>query len=129
MNESACLLTDAKRVGFDGGSKCGCYWLDDSKVDWGGGLIQLKRWMEGNAAGRVVKIANPFWFPPSAYGIGAEREEIPEQGGPVPGLHAVSATLVARIPAYPGASDWLRKVAPVAVVGHELYIYDIPASR
>lgn len=36
MNESACLLTDAKRVGFDGGSKCG-YWLDDSNVDWGAG--------------------------------------------------------------------------------------------
>jgi hypothetical protein len=86
--------------------------------------------MDSNAAGRVVKLANPFWFPPSAYGIQAEREEIPAQGGPTPGLHAVSATLVARIPSYPGATaDWLRKVVPVAMVGHELYIYDIPPSR
>jgi SEC-C motif/Dolichyl-phosphate-mannose-protein mannosyltransferase len=129
MNESACLLTDAQRVGFDGGSKCGYYWLDDSNVDWGGGLKQLKRWMDVNAGGRTIKVANPFWFPPSAYGIAAEAENIPEQGDPVPGLHAVSASLVARIPTYPGASDWLRRIPPVAVVGHGLYIYDIPAPQ
>jgi hypothetical protein len=129
MNESACLLTDAKRIGFDGGSKCGYYWLDDSNVDWGGGLKQLKSWMDVNARGRTILLANPFpWFPPSAYGIAAEIEDIPEYGGPIPGLHAVSASLVARIPAFPGANDWLRRITPVAVVGHELYIYDIPAS-
>jgi hypothetical protein len=129
MNESACLLTDAKRLGFDGGSKCGFYWLDDSNVDWGGGLKQLKSWMDVNARGRAIMLANSYpWFPPSAYGIVAEIGDIPEKGDPIPGLHAVSASLVARIPVSPGANDWLRRITPMAVVGHELYIYDIPAS-
>jgi hypothetical protein len=38
----------------------------------------------------------------------------------------VSASSVARIPAIRGASDWLRRTPTVAVVGHALYIYDIP---
>jgi hypothetical protein len=85
--------------------------------------------MDISASGRTLKLANPFWFPPSAYGIAAEAENILEQGEPIPGLHAVSASLIARIPTYPGANDWLRRIPPVAVVGHGLYIYDIPAPQ
>jgi hypothetical protein len=35
---------------------------------------------------------------------------------------------VARIPAFPRASDWLRRIQPIAIVGHSLYVYDIPPT-
>jgi hypothetical protein len=38
--------------------------------------------------------------------------------------------MVARIPVMggtvsPGAGSWLRRMAPVAIVGHAFYIYDV----
>jgi hypothetical protein len=128
FNESACLLADPSQLGFDGGSRCGTYWLDDSNVDWGGGLKQLKQWLDVNAKGRDARIANPYNFPSSAYGIKGEEEEFPQTTAPPPGLHAVSAMLVARIPVYPRTSDWLWRTKPNAIVGHGIYIYDVPPS-
>ena len=48
---------------------------------------------------------------------------------PAPGLYAVSAHMVARMSAMaatlPQADPWLRRLTPVAVVGHAFYIYDV----
>ena len=49
---------------------------------------------------------------------------------PAPGLYAVSAQLVARIPAMgasmtPAAGAWLQRMTPVAIVGHAIYIYEV----
>jgi hypothetical protein len=41
---------------------------------------------------------------------------------PAPGLYAVSAHYVARVPA-----EWL-KWPPAAIVGHALYVFDIAAK-
>jgi hypothetical protein len=128
FNEAACLLTQPGQIGLDGGSRCGPAWLDDSNVDWGQGLKQLKTWLGRNAAGRQVKLAMSFSFPPEAYGINCQRLKVDDLvREPGPGLYAVSAHLVARIPALSGASDWLQRMQPVAIVGHALYIYDIPS--
>lgn len=129
FNEGACLLTQPGRIGWDGGSRCGPEWLDDSNVDWGQGLKQLKTWLDRNSAGRPVKLALTGSYPPEAYGIhGQTLQPVDLMQEPGPGLYAVSAHLVARIPATSGASGWLRRMRPVAVVGHALYVYDIPAS-
>jgi hypothetical protein len=45
---------------------------------------------------------------------------------PLSGLYVVSASVIARVQGIPGASDWLRRTPTVAVVGHALYVYDIP---
>jgi hypothetical protein len=45
---------------------------------------------------------------------------------PLSGLYVVTASSVARIPAVRGASQWLRQTPTVAVVGHALYVYDVP---
>jgi hypothetical protein len=128
FNESACLLSQPSRIGWDGGSRCGIAWLDDSNLDWGQGLKQLKGWLDSHAAGRNLNLAMLSEFPAEAYGIKARRlQDIDLLREPSPGLYAVSAHLVARIPAMPGASDWLQRVQPSAIVGHSIYVYDIPA--
>jgi hypothetical protein len=130
FNEGACLLTQPSRIGLDGGSRCGPAWLDDSNVDWGQGLKQLKIWLDRNAPGRQVKLAITAQFPPEAYRIKAQRLDSTDLvQEPAPGLYAVSAHLVARIPAFRGASDWLKRMQPRAIVGHAFYIYDIPTRQ
>ena len=127
FNESACLLTDPGKLGLDGGSKCGVYWLDDSNVDWGQGYKQLRAWLGSHEKGRAIRLATPFAFPPEAYGIKSDKAEPMELATrPRAGeLYVVSATDVARVPAVPGATDWLRRDF-TAVIGHALYVYDIP---
>jgi hypothetical protein len=49
---------------------------------------------------------------------------------PAPGWYAVSAHLVGRIPTVgekfqQGGGAWLRRIAPVAIVGHAVYIYEV----
>ncbi len=127
FNESACLLSDPGKIGIDGGSRCGIYWLDDSNVDWGQGLKQLKSWLDRNAPGKTIQYSSDYAFPTSAYGISSVKAKLTDLATrPGPGLYVVSASIVARIPAIQGASDWLRRYPPKAVVGHALYVYDVP---
>lgn len=125
FNEAACALAKPGQIGLDGGSRCGVSWLDDSNVDWGQGLRELKAWLDSHAPNRPVKLATTYIFPAEAYGIACEHIDVPTlMKEPQPGLYAVSAHLVARVPLY-GGSDWLRRRKPTAIVGHSLYIYDI----
>jgi len=133
FNEAACLAHPA-RIGWDGGTRCGPEWLDDSNVDWGQGLQQLKNWMANHGRGRPLRLAYFGSFPPDVYGLPNAKNEVQELAThvhPDAGLYAVSANYVARIPALaaresPGATHWLAYTQPVAIVGHSIYIYDIP---
>ncbi len=132
FNEAACVLDDPTKLGLDGGSRCGPTWLDDSNVDWGQGLKQLEAWLDRNAPGREVRLGYFGTVPPEAYGI--HSIPISDQDiltGKTPGLYAVSAHIVASTPAVAkqtlgGGAEWLRRTAPVAIVGHAYYIFDIP---
>jgi hypothetical protein len=131
FNEMACLLEKPGQIGWDGGSRCGPLWLDDSNVDWGQGLKQLRSWMDRHGNVPTVRLAYPGAFPPDAYGLRYEKflthELMPE---PSPGWYAVSAHLVARIPTVgekfqQGGGAWLRRIAPVDIAGHAFYIYQV----
>jgi hypothetical protein len=131
FNEAACLLESPGRIGWDGGSRCGPLWLDDSNVDWGQGLKQLRTWMNLHGNGRTVRLAYFGTYPPEGYGLKFEKLEagelLPE---PSPGLYAVSAQLIARLPVVgstltPGGASWMRRIAPVDIVGHAFYMYDV----
>jgi hypothetical protein len=98
-----------------GGPRNGPSWLDDSNVDWGQGLKQLKEYVKD----RPFKLAYFGSFPPSGYGLNAEAVDLTK--APTPGLYVVSAHFVARTPAV-----WLRH--PTAIVGHALYVYEIGAN-
>jgi hypothetical protein len=129
FNETACLLTQPGKIGLDGGSRCGVEWLDDSNVDWGQGLKELKSWLARNDPGRGVNVAIFTAFPPEMYGIRGQLLK-PEDLGhpPQPGLYAVSQHLVARVPGYLKGAEWLRSTKPVAIVGHAFWVYDIPGK-
>jgi hypothetical protein len=135
FNESACLLSDPGKLGLDGGSRCGIAWLDDSNVDWGEGLKQLQSWMTRNARGRTALLAYFGSFPPAAYD--SPVEQIDENSlwfQPKPGLYAVSAHLVAHqsVAAHRGRApgdEWMVRTRPTAIVGHCLYIFDIPEPQ
>jgi hypothetical protein len=132
FNESACLLRDPGRLGLDGGSQCGTAWLDDSNLDWGQGLKQLKVWLDKHAPGRTIRLSTIYGFPPEAYGIRSQPADHGEiMYGPTPGLYVVSAHVVTHVSAMgekygTGAGQWLRRTPPAAIVGHSLYVYDIP---
>jgi hypothetical protein len=122
FNEAACLLTQPAKIGWDGGTACGPRWLDDSNVDWGQGLVQLSAWLKAHPDTRTLRMAYFGSFPPEGYGIASEPAVIREDDQlPAPGLYAISANRVARI-----GDAWPAATTPTAIVGHALYIYDIP---
>jgi hypothetical protein len=131
FNETACLLSDPGKIGLDGGTRCGPLWLDDSNVDWGEGLKQLRVWWNEHAAKRPLRLAYFGSFPPEAYGLAVENVSVDElMKPPAPGLYAVSAHYVAHMAAVSekygdGGGQWMRRTPPIAIVGHCLYIYDI----
>jgi hypothetical protein len=126
FNEAACALRQPDQIGVDGGTRCGPLWLDDSNVDWGQGFKQLKTWLDRNAKGRTIRVISLFGFPPEAYDIPTEAMSGREVTDRPHGLSAVSAHVVARMHARSQVRNWLQTAQPVAIVGHALYIYDLP---
>jgi hypothetical protein len=130
FNESACLLESPSQIGWDGGSRCGALWLDDSNVDWGQGIKQLHTWLDLHANGRTVKLTYFGFYPPEDYGLKYQKADAGTLfASPEPGLYAVSANWKGRLPAMaatmsPGGAAWLRN-PPTAIVGHAFYIYDV----
>lgn len=127
FNESACLLTQPTNVGLDGGTRCGYEWLDDSNVDNGEGLKEVRSWIHQNAQGKKVYLGLFGSIPPSTYGIqqGSEDYSTVLQGN-APGLYVVSANFLARAhpgPGYQGGS-WLLHAKPIAFVHHTFFIYE-----
>jgi len=119
FNEAACLTTNPPAIGLDGGTRCGPLWLDDSNVDWGQSLKQVKDWLDRNAHGERVHLAYFGSMPPSAYGLNAAPVGPDDLArAPEAGIYVVSAHFVARAPV-----PWLR--TPMAIVGHSMYVYRI----
>ena len=117
FNEAACLTTHPAAVGLDGGTRCGPLWLDDSNVDWGQSLKQVKEWVDRNAPGQPVHLAYFGSMPPAAYGLRVEPLPLEQLAGDPPaGISIVSAHFVAR-----GRAAWLRK--PTEIIGHAMYVY------
>jgi Dolichyl-phosphate-mannose-protein mannosyltransferase len=118
FNESACLFWDPAQVGLDGGTRCGPRWLDDSNVDWGQGLKQLRGWLDSHAIREPIRFAYFGSFPPQNYGIQFTQPAVSAQ--PAPGVYAVSAHFLPRAAA---AGTWFSSTEPTAIVGHAIYVY------
>jgi Dolichyl-phosphate-mannose-protein mannosyltransferase len=114
-----------------GGSSHGIEWLDDSNVDWGQDLIQLRTFL---AARRITdaKITGMALYEPGMYRIPGEvlspgaAVRALGSASPPPGIYAVSvhvlnrAKLVADL-----AVDPLKDRVPLAVLGHTIYVFDL----
>jgi hypothetical protein len=126
FNEAACLPDHAKRIGLDGGSRCGSDWLADSNVDWGQCLPQLKAWLDKNLPGTTVHMGYFGTYPPQDYGIKFETMKFRFPAGPPPGVYVISANNVANWGRY-DVFFWMRS-EPDAVVAHtySVFRYDRP---
>jgi hypothetical protein len=135
FNEMACLLSDPGKTGLDGGARCGYLWLDDSNVDWGQSLNQLKDWLARHPPSGVLRFAYFGSVRPEHLGIEAVRVTVEDlQRGPSPGTYALSAHILARAIGRlrarhgDGPDNWLLHLRPTAIVGHAYYIYDVPSA-
>lgn len=108
-------------------------WLADSNLDWGQELRDLRAYMTEHGI-RRVRLAYFGRVAPEVYGI---DYELP-RGRLEPGTYAVSATFLAGIPYFlwdhgtvyeapPNAFALFRRHAPRAVLGHSLFVYELPA--
>jgi hypothetical protein len=114
-----------------GGADNGMEWLSDSNLDWGQGLIQLRRFLEEQ------KISDYAYFyfgtaDPEYYGIRGRRiEGFDFVIRPTRGVVIMSSHLVTRARDVldrvfgNGPLNWLRRQEPVHIVGHAYYVYEI----
>ena len=113
-----------------GGIRRGPWLLDDSNLDWGGGLKRLRGWMAETGT-ESVRLLYPWNGSPDYYGI--RHEPVTAQDwlvAPRPGVYAISpqALVSGRLMAREkGArSDWLDRYEPVDRLGGAFWIYRFP---
>lgn len=115
-----------------GGSSNGIEWLDDSNVDWGQDLPLLAEWLHENDV-RDATIVPMALYDPALYGVQGRvappHEVLPtlSSSDPELGVYAVSAHLLTRV-RWGGEPeiDPLRDLEPRAVLGHSIYVFDVP---
>jgi Dolichyl-phosphate-mannose-protein mannosyltransferase len=114
-----------------GGADNGMEWLSDSNLDWGQGLIQLRQFLEDQ---QITDYAY-FYFgtaDPEYYGIRGRRIEgfdfaiHPTRGVVIMSSHLVTRARDVLDRAFGnGPLNWLRHEAPLHIVGHAYYVYEI----
>jgi hypothetical protein len=114
-----------------GGSAHSVEWLDNSNVDWGQGLIQLRDYLQANQ----IQDYAFFYFgagDPAHYGIRGRRiTDFNFIVQPTYGTVILSAHGIPRARSIldnvfgNGPLNWLRHTKPLAIVGHAYYVYEI----
>jgi len=113
-----------------GGSSGGLRWLDDSNVDWGQGLIQLRAYLREHPVERY-HLCCFGCFEPKQYAIDGEPIWISGLISPPRGTLILSAHCIARARPWlaemydDGPGNWLAHTVPKAIVGHAYYVYDL----
>ncbi len=114
-----------------GGPENGIEWLDNSNVDWGQGLKQLKAYLQSH---RIEDYAYCYFGTgrPQFYGITGRRiTDMDFFVRPTRGLVILSAQCIPRgrnvLDKVFGENplNWLRHQKPVTIVGHAYYVYEI----
>jgi hypothetical protein len=121
-----CALCAWQVVEFASIRPTGIAWLDDSNVDWGQGLVQLRDYLDTN----LVEHCHLCYFgnlDPGLYGIrGRLTWHDFLLAPPSPGTWILSSFCVARLQAHleslfgQGPLNWLRYVEPKSIVGHDI---------
>jgi 4-amino-4-deoxy-L-arabinose transferase-like glycosyltransferase len=95
--------------------------LDDSNVDWGQALPQLKRFRDQRFPGETIRIFYYGSSPPRAYIDHLGLADASELSDPLPAVYAMSLHLRARSP----KAAWPRQRQPNEVVGGAYAIFDL----
>lgn len=114
-----------------GGPRGGIEWLDDSNVDWGQGLIQLRDYLRSQPE-ESFRFCYFGTFDPGYYGIHGEPTDInallspPSSGTLILSAHCVARAEAALRRRYgEGPGNWIAHEEPKAIVGHAYYVYEI----
>ncbi len=128
-------MTEPPRLGLDGGWRCGPRWLDDSNVDWGQGMKQLRTWLAAHPPQGPLRLGYFGSIRPETYGVEAMGVRVDDLlVPPQPGVYVLSAHVLARALARlrelhgDGPENWLLHARLSAIVGHAYYVYDIPET-
>jgi hypothetical protein len=114
-----------------GGPENGIEWLDNSNVDWGQGLKQLRAYLQTH---RIEDYAYCYFGTgrPQFYGITGRRiTDMDFFVRPTRGLVILSAQCIPRgrniLDKAFGENplNWLRHQKPVTIIGHAYYVYEI----
>ena len=114
-----------------GGPENGIEWLDNSNVDWGQGLKQLRAYLQTH---RIEDYAYCYFGTgrPQFYGITGRRiTDMDFFVRPTRGLVILSAQCIPRgrniLDKAFGDNplNWLRHQKPVTIIGHAYYVYEI----
>ncbi len=114
-----------------GGSRHGPEWLDESNVDWGQGLIQLREYLEREGVTEYV-ICHFGSVSPELYGVTGPRIPWRRALRPPRRTLFLSAHYAARVRAVlsleygDSAENWIAHAQPTAIIGHAYYRYDPP---
>jgi len=116
-----------------GGSRVGHLYLLYSNVDWGQGLIQLKRWIKDHPGAEPLHVSYSGVGTPETFGIHTpsvpplflgRRETLNNQSrqvGPVSGYFAISSSLL-HFP-YDDTYRYLLEIEPIDSIGGSILIY------
>ena len=114
-----------------GGPENGIEWLDNSNVDWGQGLKQLRAYLQSH---RIADYAYCYFGTgrPQFYGITGRRiTDMDFFVRPTRGVVILSAQCIPRgrniLDKVFGENplNWLRRQKPVTIIGHAYYVYEI----
>jgi hypothetical protein len=112
---------------FAGGPSHGTDWLDDSNVDWGQELKNLKTVLNEHHITDVALISFSSYDNPEYYGIRCSRPrqaDWPELfANPQPGFYAISAHWLAR--AKGSGLDWKLRFPIVANIGNSMFVFQV----
>jgi hypothetical protein len=119
-----------------GGADEGYRFLADSNTDWGQSLKALAAYQRENDLG-PVQLSTFTFLDPATYGVRYEPSApmrgapavLPRRFNPQPGVYAISATTLDGVPLPLVATyDWFRHRAPLAKVGHVMFVYEVGES-
>jgi Dolichyl-phosphate-mannose-protein mannosyltransferase len=103
-----------------GGPSKGSRWLADSNLDWGQGLIDLRRWMQSN---EVDELALEYFgiVKPADYGIRSHAVTEGETGWIAISVNSLLGLYVQDSTRF----DWLQKEIPHSHAGHSILIFSV----
>jgi len=117
-----------------GGWRGGIHWLDDSSIDWGQGLLELRDYLAKRSIRDYTLCTAGNADIGEFYGMKAGVVWLDKLFKPPPGVLIMSSHCVARMTVFleqefgNGPQNWLAHLPPREIVAHTYYVYEFPAG-
>jgi hypothetical protein len=117
-----------------GGWRGGIHWLDDSSVDWGQGLLELRDYVRERSIGNYTLCTVGNFDPQPYYGMHANVLWVDKLIRPPSGVLIMSSHCVARLAAVldiqfgDQPENWLARTVPKDFVAHTYWVFEIPPA-